>query len=333
MIVRLENGIQLKNPLLKEIKTNYSNYFTDTKRYIKWSSYLSQFDINDDEIAYLVLHLLATVEKYKNLNKPRTLIICATGYGSAQLLNNRLEKEFSKYLNIVDIKGYYEIDDSILNNIDLIISTIDLSTQVFKVPVIQVSVFLTETDVQKLNQYLDNQRMHAKQKKFITDREIDTKPTFNYFDQFASDSRFKIWHTPTNKNTVLKELIEKISSEETQDFQDELLKQINQREALSAITFSDTIVVPHPAIPMSHVPKIAIGITPKGLKWSEEYPNIKFVFLLSPSYWNNRGLTETTQAIVRLTEDVEKQNDLIISKSFSEFRDTFLSMIEGGTSA
>ncbi|WP_370928506.1 transcription antiterminator [Leuconostoc mesenteroides] len=147
MIVRLEQGIQLKNPLLQEIKTNYLSEFMDTKRYIKWSPYLSQFDINDDEVAYLALHLMAAAEKYKNLNKPRALIICATGYGSAQLLNNRVEKEFGMYLNIVDIKGYYEVDDTTLSNVNLIISAIDLSTRVFKVPVIQVSIFLTEADV------------------------------------------------------------------------------------------------------------------------------------------------------------------------------------------
>lgn len=204
MIVRLEQGIQLKNPLLQEIKTNYLSEFMDTKRYIKWSPYLSQFDINDDEVAYLALHLMAAAEKYKNLNKPRALIICATGYGSAQLLNNRVEKEFGMYLNIVDIKGYYEVDDTTLSNVNLIISAIDLSTRVFKVPVIQVSIFLTEADVQKINEFLDNEQVRNKY--IAVEKKQPINSALNHFDQFIDQSSFKIWQVSPHRKELLQEL-------------------------------------------------------------------------------------------------------------------------------
>ncbi len=128
MLVRLQQGIQLKNPLLKEIKTHCPQYFADTKRFLGMSKILSAYTINDDETAYMAMHLMAAVEKYHNAHKLRTLIICATGYGSAELLNNRVQKEFGETLNIVGVKGYYEVDDESLADVDLIISAIDLST-------------------------------------------------------------------------------------------------------------------------------------------------------------------------------------------------------------
>ncbi|MCT3050130.1 BglG family transcription antiterminator [Leuconostoc mesenteroides] len=328
MIVRLEQGIQLKNPLLQEIKTNYLSEFMDTKRYIKWSPYLSQFDINDDEVAYLALHLMAAAEKYKNLNKPRALIICATGYGSAQLLNNRVEKEFGMYLNIVDIKGYYEVDDTTLSNVNLIISAIDLSTRVFKVPVIQVSIFLTEADVQKINEFLDNEQVRNKY--IAAEKKQSINSVLNHFDQFIDQSSFKIWQVSPHRKELLQELTNMLMSNEPTELKHEFLEQINQREQLSSIVFSDTIAVPHPAMPMSRVPKIAIGIIPNGVRWSDEHSNIQLVFLLSPSYRSNQGLTETTQAIVKFTENIEEERRLVASRNFLEFRHNFLVMMKGG---
>nr|WP_230589318.1 BglG family transcription antiterminator [Leuconostoc mesenteroides] len=328
MIVRLEQGIQLKNPLLQEIKTNYLSEFMDTKRYIKLSPYLSQFDINDDEVAYLALHLMAAAEKYKNLNKPRALIICATGYGSAQLLNNRVKKEFGMYLNIVDIKGYYEVDDTTLSNVNLIISAIDLSTRVFKVPVIQVSIFLTEADVQKINEFLDNEQVRNKY--IAVEKKQPINSVLNHFDQFIDQSSFKIWQVSPHRKELLQELTNMLMSNEPTELKHEFLEQIDQREQLSSIVFSDTIAVPHPAMPMSRVPKIAIGIIPNGVRWSDEHPNIQLVFLLSPSYRSNKGLTETTQAIVKFTENTEEQGRLVASRNFSEFRHNFLLMMKGG---
>ncbi|WP_232683590.1 BglG family transcription antiterminator [Leuconostoc mesenteroides] len=317
MIVRLEQGIQLKNPLLQEIKTNYLSEFMDTKRYIKWSPYLSQFDINDDEVAYLALHLMAAAEKYKNLNKPRALIICATGYGSAQLLNNRVEKEFGMYLNIVDIKGYYEVDDTTLSNVNLIISAIDLSTRVFKVPVIQVSIFLTEADVQKINEFLDNEQVRNKY--IAVEKKQPINSVLNHFDQFIDQSSFKIWQVSPHRKELLQELTNMLMSNEPTELKHEFLEQIDQREQLSSIVFSDTIAVPHPAMPMSRVPKIAIGIIPNGVRWSDEHPNIQLVFLLSPSYRSNKGLTETTQAIVNLQKILKNRAGWLPQEIFQNF--------------
>lgn len=332
MIVRLEQGLQLKNPLLQEIKTNYLHYFLDVKRYVNFSHYLSKFDINDDEIAYLALHLMAAAEKYRNLNKPKVLLICATGYGSAQLLNNRLEKEFGKRLNIIGIKGYYEVDDAALNGVDIILSTIDLSTQIFKIPVIQVSIFLTEHDIRKLEQFLNNSNDNSRQLSNVLITHSNKNQSTNYFDQFTDVSRFKIWQTSTDREDVLNQLSDMLLIDESAGFKQELLDQIAQRELLSAITFNDVIAVPHPARAISKVPKIAIGVIPSGLKWSNLYPNIKLVFLLSPSYLNNQGLMATTQTIVQLVENSTQQSDLVAAKNFSDFRQKFILFMKGGKS-
>ena len=214
----------------------------------------------------------------------------------------------------------------------MIISAIDLSTQFFKMPVIQVSVFLNEIDIQKLHQFLNGLRHHDSSHSLRTNDDSDTNSSekSNYFDQFTSSSRFKIWHTPTNRAEVLDQLSDMLLTDESGEFKKELLEQITQRESLSAITFSDVIAVPHPATAISRIPKIAIGVIPDGLKWSNDYSHIKLVFLLSPSYWHNQGLTEMTQTIVKLVENPQQQSDLLSAKGFSDFRQKFMLLMKRG---
>ena len=76
------------------------------------------YKVPDGEWAYICLHFMAAIERYKDNKKLNVLVICATGYGSGQMLSIRLKKEFGQHINIVDVIGYYEITNEKLNGID-----------------------------------------------------------------------------------------------------------------------------------------------------------------------------------------------------------------------
>ena len=99
------------------------------------------FSLTPNEIAYIALHFMAAKERYKEQRKYNVLVICATGYGSAQMLKSRIENELGNLILIADVIGYYEINDEKLKGIDFIISSIDLSNLIFNIPVFTVSVF------------------------------------------------------------------------------------------------------------------------------------------------------------------------------------------------
>lgn len=58
--------------------------------------------------------------------------------------------EFGKNIIVVNVKGYYEINEIILKGIDLIIFFIDFLIMFFKILVLYVSIFLNEDDVYKI---------------------------------------------------------------------------------------------------------------------------------------------------------------------------------------
>ena len=65
----------------------------------------SKGNLSDDEVAYVALHFMAALERLKEKQKFNILVICATGYGSALMLKNRIVNELGNLVHIVDDGG------------------------------------------------------------------------------------------------------------------------------------------------------------------------------------------------------------------------------------
>lgn len=337
MLVRLEQNIKLENPLLSEIKKNHAELFALTKYYCQQLPHLMKFDINDDEWGYLTLHFLASIEKLKNDQKSKVLIICATGIGSAQLLKNRVESEFDERVKIVAIKGYYETNAEMLNEVDFIISSIDLSCKVFKIPVFHVSVFLTEQDVQQIRHYLASRKVPSSIR-----RDTLAAPCINLthqltnieqiVDDLAADYFYFCTKKEQSKDQILMHLLNLLALNEADDYQKEMQQQIEKRMTLGDIFFSSAIVVPHPAMPVGKLSKMGICIIPNGMYWDHNYPKIHFIFMISPSMYQNPNLAMMTKAIVALIDDLDMQEQMLTCETFIKFKSLFIRLIEQGTS-
>ena len=335
MLVRLQQNIKLENPLIDEIKNQYAEVFRLVKHYFNQLPNLNNYDVNDDEWGYLALHFLASLEKLKNDQKAKVLIICATGLGSAQLLKNRVEREFDERVKIVATRGYYEIEPAMLNDIDFIISSVDLSSKVFKVPVFHVSVFFCEEDVQAIRRYLSHRQSPNSIPKnalpLVSDdkKQNHAKYIAQLFDEIAADYFYLCQQKPT-KQAVIDHLLHLLSVNEAKNFKQEMNKQMEKRQAIGEIIFSPTIVVPHPAIPVGKIAKIAIAFIPEGLIWDEHYQDIKFVFMISPSIYQNSNLAMMTKAIVNLIDDLAIQQAMLKISDFNQFKSLFIQLIEKG---
>lgn len=145
LLNRLENNIKVKNILLEQIILEYPNLFKVVKHTTKELSRKFNLNLIDDaEIGFITIYFAESIES----NRPpiNVLIVCTTGFGTAQLLKTKIEKRFSD-LNIVELVASGELK-SRLNNypeIDLIVSTISLSDDI-KIPVLVVSAMLTIED-------------------------------------------------------------------------------------------------------------------------------------------------------------------------------------------
>ena len=96
---------------------------------------------------------------------------------------------------------------------------------------------------------------------------------------------------------------------------------------MGQIIFSENIVVPHPAIPIGATTKIAVALIPGGMTW-DEHEGIQFVFLVSPSFIENEGITVVTKAIVRFIDRTDLQHNILETPTFHDFNDQFSQMVK-----
>lgn len=315
--VRLENRITLNNPLVDEIKQDYSDIFFMTREILANMDMFIEWSISDDEIAYVSLHFLAAMERSKESTKFNILAICATGFGAAQMLRNRLETEFGNRVEVVDVIGYYELNQEKLRGIDFIVSAVDLSNLYFQIPVFKVSVFLKSDEIEMIRKAMDQMQVSS----YVQSSKI-SKFENNSFRQYFSKENFLI-STESDKVNLLEKMIEGLSVGESNEFEQSLLHGIKQREELSSVVFSEKIAVPHPIQPFGTEGKVSIAICKDSLLWDNQSSHVQLVFLLSPSIYGNEGLATVTKKIVSLIENDELQNQLISCNNFEDFINIF----------
>ena len=322
LLVRLQNHVVLENPLLKDIQQQYSSVLAMTRELLQAMPIFSKENLSDDEVAYVALHFMAALERLKEKQKFNILVICATGYGSAQMLKNRIDNELGNLVHIVDVIGYYELSDERLKNIDFIISSIDLSNLVFSVPVFTVSIFLNSEELKEIKHRMA--QLKPVESSLIPEKAIMVDQNEEkIFDGYFSSACFVLAQDAT-KEVILQELLSQMGQGEEQDFVSCMQDLMKQREKMSSVIFSEQIAVPHPIKPIAKHHKIGVAIVKNGLQWNEENPHIRLIFLPSPAIYGNEGMATLTSKIVDLLEQPGLQKQIFNCQSFAEFKQLFL---------
>ncbi|HEP5481326.1 TPA: BglG family transcription antiterminator, partial [Streptococcus pyogenes] len=244
LTTRLENHIQLTNPLTEEIKSQYPEIFTLTKQTFSDLLVCQKNDVSDDEWAYISLHLMAAIERYSNRHKLRVLVVCATGYGSAMMLKNRLEKEFEGRLRIVDVISYYEITEERLKTVDLIISSISLANLMFLTPVITVSVFLSNQDIETIRQFIGEQE--GIKKEVSLPSQMSLAKAEQLLTGVFSPNRFLYLDEKISKEDLLLRMIACLDEAGTETFVEDFYHQMVLRENYSPVIYGEVLAFPHP---------------------------------------------------------------------------------------
>lgn len=324
LMTRLKNHIALSNPLTEEVVTKFPKLFAKSKQVLATMPILKHYEVSDHEWSYILLHILAAVERYKLASKLKVIVICATGLGSAQMLKNRLENEFSNSLSIESVISYYQLNGEMLKDIDLIISTIDISTTFYSVPVVNVSVFLNKEDIDLINKYVGRDRSSQVKKNKL---HINQRKSQDIFNQYFSTDRFIQFEPGTSRDEMMQQLIATLSDSSTSVFVGELEKQIQIREQFSSLAFSQLAAFPHPAQPVGISSEIAIGLLPSGLYWDADHPKIKIVFLMSHSSIENPGLEMINEGLAAFIHQEDLMYQLILQPSFEQFKTLFMHVL------
>jgi len=153
MIYRLSHRIYIINPILKSIKSNFTNIFGLVKISINelieeghWERY-----ITDEEIGYITLYFQISYDDHF-ANQIPILIECTSGIGTSHLLSEKIRRTFPD-IHIKKIIAQQRIKQIDYEDVELVISTVKTHSIIDK-PTILVSPILNQEDKFKIDQFI-----------------------------------------------------------------------------------------------------------------------------------------------------------------------------------
>lgn len=213
-VYRLKYGLNLYNPLLNEIKTNYAGSYSLAS--IINSSFEKYLGVtaSEDEIAYVALHLSVVVEQSKE--QIQIAIVCNMGVGVSRLLSMKLHENFPG----IEFVHCASDDTEMIESCKYVLSTIKLkNTDNY----ILINPLLKDVDIQRIR-------------------------TLIYGNTSVNKSNFSLQtiminHEHTDKLSVLREMSQRLRlcGAVTPTFLEGVLK----REAMGSTEVGNGIVLTH----------------------------------------------------------------------------------------
>ncbi|PLR98522.1 BglG family transcription antiterminator [Bacillus sp. T33-2] len=295
-INRLKYGLNIRNPLLSQIKTKYPSAFEGAVIASKSIEEILDKEVGQHEIAYLALHIGVALQRMKEQQKKvkRVLIVCASGVGSASLLYYHLENVFQGEIEIVDTISYYKLIAYNLSDIDFIISTIPIEENL-GVPVLVVNTFLEDADIIKI-------------KNKLTSNQNDKQ-------EYLDPSRIFIHKEFENKESTIQFLCNELHKQGlvSKNYAELVL----EREKLAATCFGNLVAVPHPIRAETSDTFWTICTLKSPIQWDDD-KMVQFVCLLNIEKGSEERLSGMYQQLIKVIENKSVVQKLIKSQSKEE---------------
>ena len=149
-LTRLRHGITIRTPMLSEIHAYYQNTFQIVKQSFQKLSSRYPYQLNDDELGYITIHLAAALERTKQ--PLRTILVCHGGSGASNLLMRKLTAQLPE-IQIIARETFSTISQCDLGCAELIISTIELNLST-DIPVLLVNSLIHDYDILRLKEII-----------------------------------------------------------------------------------------------------------------------------------------------------------------------------------
>lgn len=298
-INRLKYGMNIRNPMLDEIKTNYPVAFDAAILASNIIKKKMNLHINEDEIGNIALHISVALQRQKiEIDIKRCIIVCASGFESSMLLKYKLQTMYPFELEIVDTISYYCLKEISLGNIDFIITTVPIK-QNLPVPVILVNTILGTEDIKKVEYYLRNKNQNFKcliREEFIfLQKDLQTR------------------------EEVIMFLAEKLKSAGYIDHS--FAESVLEREQFASTCFGNLVAIPHPMEPFTDDTFLMMCTLKKPVEWGDN--RAQFVCLLSIGKKRRPDLRLMYEKLINIIEDVQMINRLINCTDKREFLEIF----------
>jgi transcriptional antiterminator len=289
MMQRMKYKIQINNPLVNEIKSRYSALFSVITLAIEimgdsWNA------ISDDEIGFLAIHFQAAIER--SVEEKRVIIVCPEGIGFSRLIAQRIERYVSS-VKVVDTIPYSSLKTKDLSDIDLVVSTVPILE--CSKPVVEVTSFISEFDIQGINNFLIENSMYEKEGEF------------KHLLEIIDDDNIFIEEKEVSKEDVIHKMSQLMSDKGyvDEEFEDSIYK----REHIRSTEIGNMVAIPHGSEVYVKEPAIGITVLKQPMIWGKQ--KVKIVFLIAA---NLDDLAHTKSMLRDLYSLIDSQKHITLLK-------------------
>lgn len=311
LFVRSNNNNLNKNPLTNTIKSSCPFFFDAAVHISSLINKKTGITITDDEISYIAIHLGFMIgEKKAVQNKIATVVYCPRYYDAVQQLIKKINDTFANNLTIINV---VTSEDQFNNskNTDLIISILPINNSI-SFRNVQVSLFFTEQDIQKIRVAIqDINKSKLKQAFEKNLRKLFPDSLFMKAEYFSSPFQ------------CIKYMYNKL--DEYGYAYDNLLNEIIERETMSSTSFG-SFAIPHSIYMKSKQTVISVMIVDKPISWNKN--NVNLVIMMCFNDKDKNLFQSIYETISSILIEKDKVSELTKCNTYDKFINTIINFIE-----
>ncbi|WP_321382897.1 PTS sugar transporter subunit IIA [uncultured Enterococcus sp.] len=293
MIYRLQSGITINNPLLEEIKCQYTLTFNSVCYALADIENQLQLTFNEDEVSFLAVYFQVVLEKM-DFGK-RILIVCPTGIGTSELILNKVRRILPQK-DSLEVTTIRQLKKNDLSKVDFVISSIELG-QIEK-PVVHVSPLISSEDMKKISTLYSEVFLEETDS---GNERVDEASTYLadilYQEYVFMDQCF------SNKGECLTFLIDYL--ERKGDVTPDFRRDVFEREKMGATSLETGVAIPHASPKNVRQSRICVLALDKEIIWDKYKVNtIILICIAEKDRRHIRGILSEIYQIVATKEKV-----------------------------
>lgn len=285
LLNRLRHGTQMKNPLIRDIKSKYPYAYTMGKAVGSLIYKKTRVIVTDDEIGYISLSLQLLLERDKHKQRKKyILLVCPFGQTSANLIKYKYLETFKEQIENIETSSAKEVEYLDLKRFDYIFTMVPLHVKT-DVPILNTNYFLNESLISEINNNLKDENVL---KYFMNGRFVEILKADDKYDAIKKLCDFAL------KDNNLKI---------------DLYENVLNREKMASTDYAYKTAVPHSDKLLVDETYICMAILDKPIKWKIQDVNIVVLVLIGRR--DKDKVQKFYQLFAQFLMDEDKVNQII----------------------
>ncbi|MEC6747230.1 BglG family transcription antiterminator [Marinilactibacillus sp. XAAS-LB27] len=297
-INRYKYNMNIRNPMLEDIKSHYPLAFEAGITAATVINQTLSVEIDENEVAYIALHLGAAIERVKeNLSLKKCYIVCASGIGSSKLIQYKLKSEFRSEIEVLGTTELYRLKEIPYPDIDFIISAVPIN-EPLPVPVLEVNAILSQVDLNNIKQFIKSD--HSNPLTFIDEEHTFLNQSFR------------------SKEEIFLFLMDQLK--EKHALSEDYIEQLEKREEIVPTAYGNYVSIPHPITPQTSTTFLTFCTLKQPIQWGER--KVQFVCLLNVEKDSLEDLQRLYDVLGKIVNTPSIVSKLLQCETYAEFIET-----------